>query len=512
MIHNVIVLGAGSAGLLAALALKRKIPHLNITVVRSPDIGVIGVGESTTPQFTEFVFDYLGISRKRFYEIAKPTWKCGIHFLWGPRESFEYPFDRQLDAKLPDLPKANGYYCDDEFDSVNLNAAMMSQHRAFEAQPNGGGPVIGGWAAFHLFNPWLVKALETIGVERGIKFVDAKISGATLGEKGVQSIVLDDGRHMEADFFVDASGFRSELIGRTFQTPFISYDKSLYCDRAIVGSWDRTDEFIEPYTVAETMDAGWCWQIDHEHAVNRGYVYSSRFLTEDQARDEFLKKNPKAKTWDHAVKFRSGRFEKGWIKNVFGIGNACGFVEPLEATALMVAKTQIEAMVNALIQADCTPTPTMIALYNHFFAEWWDGIRDFLAIHYRFNTRLQTPFWTTCVNEVDVSHSQPLLDFYAENGPMGLCRHHLNSSIGTSNQYGCEGFMTMLVGMKVPYKVAVKPTEAEMSRFRQHCANNRAVASRSMTVAEALKYVHHPQWQWFNDNTDDRIQTGQRSA
>ena len=100
---------------------------------------------------------------------------------------------------------------------------------------------------------------------------------------------------------------------------------------AIVGSWDRTNEFIYPYTVAETMDAGWCWQIDHEHSVNRGYVYSSRFLSDDEARAEFLRKNPKAIPWDHAIKFRSGRLSHSWVKNVIGLGNACGFVEPLEA-------------------------------------------------------------------------------------------------------------------------------------------------------------------------------------
>ena len=432
--------------------------------------------------------------------MVKPTWKIGIHFLWGPRESFEYAFAPQLDASWSDLPRPNGFYCDDEFDSVNVNAALMAQGKAFESQPEGGGPVVYPWAAFHLFNPWLVKGLETIGTERGITFVDAKISGATLGEKGVQSIVLEDGRQMEADFFVDATGFRSELLGRALKVPFLAYDKTLFCDRAVVGSWDRTDEFITPYTVAETMEAGWCWQIDHEHSVNRGYVYSSRFLTEDQAREEFLRKNPKAKTWDHVVKFVSGRYEKGWVKNVFAVGNACGFVEPLEATALMVAASQIQTMVDMLIHSELEPKPAMVALYNTLFAEWWDGIRDFLAIHYRFNTRLQNPFWTTCVNEVDVSHSQPLLDFYAENGPTGLCRHLLNSTIGTGNQFGVEGFLTLLVGQKVPYKSRTNPTQAEMTRFRQHCAGNRAKASRGLTVAQALQYVKHPQWSWFNDN------------
>lgn len=499
MIKNVIVLGAGTAGLMAALALKLKIPRLQILVVRSPDIGVIGVGESTTPQFVQFLFEYLGIKRKRFYELAKPTWKTGIHFLWGPRKSFEFAFDLQLDAQLNGLSRPNGFYCDGEFENVNLNAALMSQAKAFAAQANGGGPEIGGFAAFHLYNPQLVKTLETIAVERGITFIDARVSGTTPGEEGVRSIVLEDGRQLEAEFFVDASGFRSELLGRTLQTPFVPYDNSLYTDRAIVGSWDRTDDFIYPYTIAETMDAGWCWQIDHEHAVNRGYVYSSRFLSDDLARDEFRKKNPKARTWDHVVKFRSGRYREGWVGNVFAIGNSCGFVEPLEATALMVASSQIQTMVSILIDSQLDPGPRMKALYNTTFAEMWDNIRDFLAVHYRFNTRLKSGFWTACCNEVDVSAIQPLLDFYEENGPTRLARHLLNTPTGGKTQFGIEGFLVLLVGQKVPYRNSQPISETERGIFRRHCEENRARATAGLTVSEALKYVKHPQWSWFGD-------------
>lgn len=92
MIQYILVLGAGSAGLLAACALKRKIPQVNVRVVRSPESGVIGVGEGTTPNSPRFLFEYLEISRKRFYELAEPAWKLGTRFLGGPREQFEYAF------------------------------------------------------------------------------------------------------------------------------------------------------------------------------------------------------------------------------------------------------------------------------------------------------------------------------------------------------------------------------------------------------------------------------------
>src|SRR4051794_32487794 len=109
-IRNVLVLGAGSAGLLAAIGLRKKIPHITIRVVRSPEIGVIGVGESTTPNIPTYLFNYCGIRYRRFFEVAQPTWKLGVHFIWGPRPWFNYGFSRQLDAQLSTLPRPNGFY------------------------------------------------------------------------------------------------------------------------------------------------------------------------------------------------------------------------------------------------------------------------------------------------------------------------------------------------------------------------------------------------------------------
>ena len=131
MIRDVFILGGGSAGLIAGLTLKRRIPELSVRIVRSPEIGVIGVGESTTPNTPFHLFEYLKISPRRFYELAEPTWKMGIHFLWGPRESFEYAFEPQLDVRIPELPRPNGYYCYDDFTCMNQQSALISAKKAF---------------------------------------------------------------------------------------------------------------------------------------------------------------------------------------------------------------------------------------------------------------------------------------------------------------------------------------------------------------------------------------------
>lgn len=494
MIQNILVLGSGSAGLLAAIGLKRRIPNLTVRIVRSPDIGVIGVGEGTTPSFPRHLFDYLGINRKRFYELAQPTWKIGIRFLWGPRDHFFYPFLQHLDGSLPGLSMPNGYYCDEDFSCANLPIALMGQNKVFGRQPNGA-PDIQPWHGFHIENKKLVSALELVAHDVGIEFIDGKVTGSKRGEDCVTAVHLEDGRTLVADFFIDASGFRSELIGRTFEEPFVSFDRALFCDRAVVGGWSRSDEPILPYTTAETMDAGWAWQIEHEHFVNRGYVYSSQAISDDEAEAEFLRKNPKV-TATRSVKFRSGHYRRAWVENVVAIGNSCGFVEPLEATALMAVDAQSETLVQMLQQSQLSPTPTMRDLYNEQVKIMWDDIRDFLALHYKANTRLDTPFWRHCREDTDVSEIQELLDFYSENGPSVFGRLLLGS---TTSNFGFDGFLAMLVGNKVPYKAKYTPTALESDLWRRWRAENDGKARAGLDIKEALAYIRHPGWQWHGD-------------
>ena len=493
MVRDFLVLGGGSAGLIAALTLKRVLTGATVRVVRSTEIGVIGVGESTTPNVPFHFFEYLGLNRKRFYATCQPTWKCGVHFLWGSRPSFEYPFELQLDVRHPELPRPWGYYCQKDFSHLVLQASLVSQGKAFVRQPNGA-PNIPATAAFHLDNPRLVKTLEMFAREAGIEFIDARVQGAEKGPAGIAAIILEDGRRLAAEFFVDASGFRSELLGKAMAEPYISYSPSLFNDRALVANWPRTNEPILPYTTAETMDAGWCWRIDHEEAINRGYVYSSAAITEEQARAEMQRKNPRAVLADHLVKFKSGRYQRAWVDNVMAIGNASGFVEPLESSALMVTCWQCQTFVELYKHAG--DSPPIRKLFNTSWANTWDEIRDFLTLHFYANTRLDTPYWQHCRGDADISRLQDLLDFYHEVGPTGYARYLLKN---TGSQYGIEGFLVMLVGCQVPYRNIHTPTEAELQIVQRHRATVQQLASNGLTVKEALAYVKHPNWRWFGD-------------
>jgi tryptophan halogenase len=496
MIQNVLVLGAGSAGLIAALSLKKKIPRLTVRVVRSPDIGVIGVGEGTTPNFPRHIFDYLGISRKRFYELAEPTWKLGIRFLWGERGRFDYTFAPQLDAHWSDLPRPNGFYCDDEFSSVDITSALMREDKIFLRQDSGA-PDIQPWHAFHIENEKFVAVLETVAREVGVEFTDGRVTGAERGPQGIAAVHLEDGRKLEADLFIDASGFRSELLGKVLEEPFESFGKTLFCDRAVVGGWARgEDEPILPYTTAEQMDGGWAWQIEHENHVNRGYVYSSQFISDDEAAAEFKRKNPKVPEAPRIVKFRSGCYRRLWVDNVIGVGNSGGFVEPLEATALMIVCSHCQTFVDFLLHCELEPTPTMRDLYNELVAQSWSDIRDFLGLHYKVNHAPDTPFWRHCREDTDLSGIGSLLEFYEENGPTGFCRYRMGSS---QNDFGIEGYFVMLVGNRYPYRKRHSATSQEKAVWEAHRAANIAKARQGISVKDALWYVRHPGWQWNAD-------------
>ena len=498
MIQNVLVVGSGSAGLIAALTLKRKIPQLGVRIVRSPDIGVIGVGEGTTANFPRHLFDYLKISRKQFYDLARPTWKIGVHFLWGPRESFDYDLGlTQLAVQWRDLPLPHGFYCDDDFRATDVPSALMAEGKVFARQRNNGGPEIEPWHGFHVENRKLVECLEILARQEGIEFIDAKVSGCVRGEQGVAAVLLEGGKRLEADFFIDSSGFRSELLGRALQEPFVSYERSLFCDRAVVGGWERTSEPILAYTTAETMDAGWAWQIEHEHFINRGYVYSSQALSDDDALGEFLRKNPKAPESARVVKFKSGRYRRGWVDNVVAIGNACGFVEPLEATALMIVCQQSRTLVEFFRQCILTPTDGVRGLYNQIFADAWDEIRDFLALHYKLNTRLDTPFWRHCRHDTDLGNAAPLMDFYAENGPSVYAQYLLHNRL---TSFGIDGFLVMFLGNRLPHRKPYVVSDAERQIWNRHRGEIAAIARDGMDVKEALKFIRSPTWRW-NDSS-----------
>ncbi len=470
-------------------------PVLNVTVLHSSKIPIIGVGEGSTLTMPVFLHGYLGIDPGLFHRTVRPTYKLGIRFLWGPRERFHYTFTPQLDAFVPSLPRPNGFYCQNDFDFGDISGALAAHQMAFERQADGG-PAVHTNVAYHLENETFVQFLEGHARSIGVEILDNLVEGVEEDEQGIKELKLADGSVAKADLYVDCSGFRSELLGRTFREPFENYESSLPCDRAVAGGWKRETEPLLPFTTAETMNAGWAWQIEHDHVINRGYVYSSSFLSDDEAEREFREKNPKI-TDTRVITFDSGAYQRNWVKNVVALGNSSGFVEPLEATALAVICDHAAKLVHVLADSNLSFNSVSTNYYNQYCQKTWSAIRRFLAMHYRFNTRIETDFWKHCWNEIDLAGAEEIVDYYQACGPATLWA---NWAMGSNDPFGWEGYLVMLVGQNVPHqREDYVPSETEKLAWRGYMANLHQRAQNGLSMAESVKMIRSPQWGWKPD-------------
>ena len=252
--------------------------------------------------------------------------------------------------------------------------------------------------------------------ERGIRFHDGELRGIlTDGSGAIGSVQIDTGESYTADLFVDCTGF-SSLFLKHLGVKFISYANALACDRAIVGEWER-DEPIRPCTTCTTMECGWMWRIEHREKINQAYVFSSNHISEDDARAEYLRETQGSPSQVRTIRFPSGRYETCWLKNVIAIGNSSGFVEPLESTGLHMIASQVRWLIRDLEQSMLCPDAGRIAAYNMQAAQRWDDVRDFIAIHYKFNRASGSEFWKWCNSSIPLGSLQGFVDTYEEIGP-----------------------------------------------------------------------------------------------
>jgi tryptophan halogenase len=493
-IQKVVVVGGGSAGFLSAVALRRLVPEVSVTLVHSPNVPVIGVGESTTSYLPSFLHDTLGLDRREFYAEVRPSWKMGVHFNWGAKQDshFNYSFDLLMDQEGPPLQKKCAFYClEDWRDAGPFSAAMdrgvspcVLDHRgSYFVQPNAG---------YHIENERFLAYLQRKAQQLGTEIVAADVVDVVRQESGnVKSLRLADGQELCADLFVDASGFRSLLLEKTMGERYVSYRKSLYCDSAVVGSWPRQGDIL-PYTTTDTMNHGWCWQIEFLDHVTRGYVFSSQFCEPVEAMAEMKEKNPELGDDLRLVRFKSGRYENFWNGNVAAIGNASGFVEPLEATALHLIAEQLLMLCGTLNDTDLRINPEMIRVNNHYFRERWDDVRNFLALHYKFNQKLDTPFWQHCRETTDLCEAQALVDFYQVAGPTLACSHF----IPRSSIFAYNGYMIILIEQRVPTSFQNEFSPDDHRRWDHYRNAMRSQVTTALPMRQAMQMVLSPQWQW----------------
>jgi tryptophan halogenase len=263
----------------------------------------------------------------------------------------------------------------------------------------------------------------------------------------------------------------------------LTYDSTLFTDRAITATVPN-DGMVKPYTLAETMPSGWCWNIPFEDGDHRGYVFSSAFSSVDQAIQEMRARNPQMDE-PRLVKFRSGRHEHFWKGNVVALGNSYAFVEPLESTALHMLVLQLELLTTLfpMSRRDEAVKRTL----NRKINARWDALRWFLGIHYKFNRRFETPFWQAANSETDISGAQERIDLFRERAPLSYRVSAFYTVYPPEFFSDDHAYDTLLMGQHVPARY-VEPVE-DQKTWRRTLAPLVRMGTGGLRQHDALPYL-----------------------
>jgi len=498
-IKSVGVVGGGSAGFLTALALKKELPHLEVEVVKSSKIPIIGVGESTTWRVPDFLHNFVGLDRGEFYRAVEPSWKGSVRLYWGKRPHFDYVFEIQMGWRThhPVVKRNAAFYCTKDFRTPSIVRECIQTDHSPLITLESGQRILAGPVGYHIENEKFVAHLEKTALSLGVRVLDREVTGFPLDAKGnLKALVFEEGGRASYDLYVDSTGFRSRILGETMQVPFVDFKRSLWCDRAVVGGYPRPTGNVRPYTGCVSMKAGWTFVIDHWDRVNTGYVYSSRFISDDAAEREYralMKRLGGKVDKTRIVHFRSGRYERAWQGNVIGVGNAAGFVEPLQATALHVICDAARTLCGVLVDGACAPTEAHVRHYNRVHESQWDEIRRFIAMHYKLNDRYKTPFWRGVNAEVDLAGAEEILECYRTGGPSSLFSQTARNVGGI---FGYDGFLVVMVGMNAKTSAKWTVSRAERAAWKEILAQHLAPAARALPMREAWATVRAPTWDW----------------
>lgn len=431
-VENIVVLGGGSAGWMAASTLIRAFPNKKITLVESSSIPTVGVGESTIAEFVEWL-SYLGISHRDFLKDVNGSLKVGLgftNFVKNDNSTVFYTFGlpnleetdsglmdwQVLKAMNPEIPNDNFvkyYYPQSESlytnkvfmqDSIDMHPFKPSRDIAYQIDAS-------------LFGSWLA---DNYAIPRGVSRVIGTVVDISGNENGIEYLKLEDGREIYADLFVDCSGFKSILLGGFMKEEFISTRELLPNNAAYAAPIEYTDKNkeMQTFTNATALGNGWVWNTPLWSRIGSGYVFNTDFIDEDSALDEFKKHldsknmvcyNPnRSKNMEfRKIQIKNGHYKRFWVKNVVALGLSAGFLEPLESTGLAQVHTFAMFLVDSL-QRDGIITQFDIDRYNIRSFRNFENQYLFVALHYFMSQRNDTEYWKSITSK---ESSDKLLEY-----------------------------------------------------------------------------------------------------
>ena len=401
---DVVIVGGGTSGWMTAAAMSQVLRgKYNIKLVESDEIGTIGVGEATIPMIALFN-SMLQIDEDEFMRETQASFKLGIEFVnWGRLgdryihgfgsigqevrtvDFHQYWLKQYLAGKAPDL------------DKFSINTAACAQNKFMRPRldmPKS--PLSHIRYAFHFDATLYARYLRKYAEQRGVQRVEGRITTVQQreGDGFVTSVTLQSGQVIEGDLFIDCSGFRALLIEGALKTGWDDWSHWLPCDRAVAVPCASSGA-LTPYTRATARAAGWQWRIPLQHRIGNGHVFSSKFMSEDEATAILmgsLDGTPLAEP--RPIRFQTGRRLKSWNKNVVAIGLASGFLEPLESTSIHLVQMAIAHLLTYFPANGFDETVTQ--QFNRMMTMEYEWVRDFIILHYKATERTDTPFWNYC--------------------------------------------------------------------------------------------------------------------
>lgn len=424
-IKRIIIVGGGTSGWMTACALARimRPAGVDVTLVETPDIPTVGVGEATIPQIGIFN-DMVGFDEAEFVKATKATYKLGIEFVnWGQvGDSYIHPFGsygfdmegvmfhhfwRRLEEESLTPPIDD--YC------LQIVAAKASKFsHPYSDVPNS--PLSKIQYAFHFDAGLYAKFMRNFATSHGVNRVEGHVTDVKQNsETGhIEELLLKDERTLEADFFIDCTGFRGLLIDKVLKSEFEDWSNWLPVNSAVAVACESPEE-PKPYTRATAHEAGWQWRIPLQNRLGNGYVYCDNYIKHDVAQSKLLSRlEGKPLADPKRLEFKTGMRRNVWIKNCLSLGLAAGFMEPLESTSIHLVQSGLSRLMSLF--PDKGFNQAEIDFYNKKTREEYEQIRDFLILHYKATEREDTEFWRY-VKHMDIPDAlAEKIEIYKENG------------------------------------------------------------------------------------------------
>ena len=404
-IRSVVIVGGGTAGwMTAALLAKALGTAVQIRLIESDEIGIVGVGEATIPQIRH-INAFLGIDEDDMLKATEGTFKLGVQLNNFGRlgDSYLHAFS---DIGLPlGLIGFHHYWLRErqrnpgsDLWAYSLNTQAANQHRFGRMEKVGSSPLGGIKYAYHfdagLYGQFLRKHCDPRVVQRTEgKVVDVRLRE---GDGFIESVQLESGELITGDLFIDCSGFRGLLIEGALKTGYESWQHWLPCDRAMAMACARSEP-LWPYTRATARSAGWQWRVPLQNRTGNGHVYSSQHLSDDEASAMLLTNLDGEPLGDpRPLRFTTGMRRKTWQRNCVALGLSAGFMEPLESTSIHLIQSGISRLLAMFPDRHCDPV--LVDEYNRQTRFEYESVRDFLILHYKATERDDSAFWRQCAN------------------------------------------------------------------------------------------------------------------